>query len=168
MNSIDILIDAAARPADAVDSLRDRLAPDLLTAHPSGHPNSVAWLLWHIGREIDVQLADLTGEEEVWRSGGFRERLGLGEIGDGVGYGHSEQQAHQIVVTDGGLLVDYVRAATDALLAHLRTLSEEDLDAVIDDAWDPPVTRGVRLVSIIDDAAQHAGQAAYVLGIPRR
>ena len=29
------------------------------------------------------------------------------------------------------------------------------------------MTRGVRLVSIIDDAAQHIAQAAYVCGMPR-
>ncbi|PWH06157.1 aspartate/tyrosine/aromatic aminotransferase [Brachybacterium endophyticum] len=167
MNAIDTLIEAAGRPAEALSGLRERFTPDILTAHPGGHPNSVGWLLWHIGREIDVQLADLSGEEEVWSSSGFRDRFDLGELGDGVGVGHTEEQAHRIVVTDSALAVDYVQAATDAFLAYLRTLSDEDLDAVIDDAWDPPVTRGVRLVSIVDDAAQHAGQAAYALGIPR-
>ena len=61
----------------------------------------------------------------------------------------------------------YLQAATDALVAYLRTLSDEDLDDVIDTSWDPPVTRGVRIASMIDDAAQHIGQAAYVVGMPR-
>jgi hypothetical protein len=39
---------------------------------------------------------------------------------------------------------------------------------VVDEAWDPPVTLGVRLVSVIDDCAQHAGQAAFVRGIVLR
>ncbi|MBK0332459.1 DinB family protein [Brachybacterium sp. MASK1Z-5] len=167
MNAIDILIDAASRPADAVDALRPTLTPELLVQHPGGHPNSIAWLLWHTGREIDVQLADLSGDQEVWRSLGFRERFDLGELGDAVGYGQSSDQAHSVVVTDGALLAEYVRAATDALIAYLRTLSEDELGVVIDDAWDPPVTRGARLVSVIDDAAQHVGQAAYAAGIPR-
>lgn len=167
MNAIDILIDAASRPADAVDALRPTLNPELLVQHPGGHPNSISWLLWHTGREIDVQLAGLSGGQEVWGSGGFRERFDLGEDGDAVGFGQSAEQAHAVVVTDAALLCEYVRAATDALIAYLRTLSEDDLDAVVDEAWDPPVTRGARLVSIIDDAAQHIGQASYAAGIPR-
>ena len=35
---------------------------------------------------------------------------------------------------------------------------------MIDTKWNPPVTRGVRLVSIIDDAVTHLGQAAYARG----
>ena len=38
-------------------------------------------------------------------------------------------------------------------------------DRVVDRTWDPPVTLGVRLVSILDDDTQHAGQAAYVRGL---
>ncbi len=54
---------------------------------------------------------------------------------------------------------------------HARTaefvagLSAADLDRVVDESWDPPVTLGVRLVSVVDDDAQHAGQAAYVRGL---
>ena len=51
---------------------------------------------------------------------------------------------------------------------HLGTLTVADLDDVIDEEWDPPVTRGARLVSIVDDAIQHLAQAAYVLGMPQR
>jgi len=36
---------------------------------------------------------------------------------------------------------------------------------VVDRRWDPPVTMGVRLVSIADDCLQHVGQAAYVRGL---
>ena len=44
----------------------------------------------------------------------------------------------------------------------LEGLAPDDLDRVVDRRWDPPVTLGVRLVSIADDSLQHAGQAAYV------
>ena len=43
-----------------------------------------------------------------------------------------------------------------------------DLDRVVDDAWDPPVTLGVRLVSVINETAQHLGQASYVRGLLER
>jgi hypothetical protein len=35
---------------------------------------------------------------------------------------------------------------------------------VVDEKWDPPVTLGVRLVSMASDALQHAGQAAFIKG----
>ena len=50
-------------------------------------------------------------------------------------------------------------------VAHLAGLSEADLDRVVDERWDPPVTLGVRLVSVISDDLQHAGQAAYLRGL---
>jgi hypothetical protein len=36
---------------------------------------------------------------------------------------------------------------------------------VVDDSWDPPVTVSIRLVSILADDLQHAGQAAYARGV---
>lgn len=168
MNAIDILKDLADRPAQAAERLRDRLTPEALAAHPGGHANSPAWLLWHIGREIDVQVAQMGGGEQVWHSGGYAERTGLGDRGEAIGYGQSDEEARAVRTADAGPLLDYVRAATDALTAYLDSLADADLDEVVDEEWDPPVTRGVRLVSIIDDAAQHAGQLAYAIGAPER
>jgi hypothetical protein len=53
-------------------------------------------------------------------------------------------------------------------LDYLAGLSAEDLDRVVDERWDPPVTLGVRLVSVVNDATQHVGQAAYVRGLVTR
>jgi hypothetical protein len=38
---------------------------------------------------------------------------------------------------------------------------------VVDEAYDPPVTLGVRLVSVLSDDLQHVGQAAYARGLIR-
>ena len=157
----ELFADFAQRPIDAAKAL-PRLSPDALNSHPGSHPNSIAWLLWHIGREVDAQLSDLTGDPQVWER--FRDRFDLGAIGDTVGYGHTPGQAAEIVVNDQGLLVDYLSAALRALIDYANGLSADDFDVVIDDSWNPPVTRGVRLVSIVDDAAQHVGQAAYAAG----
>lgn len=162
MKTSDLLADAAHRPIDAAEAL-PLLTVEQLNAHPGGHPNSIAWLLWHAGRQADLQLADLTGEKQRWPE--YRDRLGLGELGDGMGYGHTPEQAGEIKVDDQEVLIAYLRDVLTALSRYAAGLSEADLDVIIDDSWDPPVTRGVRLVSIIDDAAQHAGQAAYAAGI---
>ena len=168
MDALDILRDLTSRPRTAAAALAGQLNPVSLNARPGGHDNSVAWLLWHTGREIDAQLADLTGGEQVWTAHGFDARFALGELGDTVGYGHTPAEARRIVVEDGPGLLAYIDAALAALEHYLGTLSQEDLADVVDEQWDPPVTRGARLVSILDDAAQHIAQAAYVLGMPLR
>lgn len=161
MNSIEILSDLAQRPVDAAKGL-PKLTADQLNAHPGDHPNSIAWLLWHSGREVDAQLSDLTGDEQKWES--FRTSFNLGDIGDSVGLGHTPEQAAEVRVDDQQLLIDYLEATLSALGRCVGELTEEDLGEVIDDNWTPPVTRGVRLISIIDDAIAHVGQAAYAAG----
>lgn len=161
MNSIDILTDLSQRPLHAAQALPD-LSSEQLNDHLGGHPNSVAWLLWHSGREIDVQLSDLTGQQEQWED--FLDRFALGEAGDGFGLGHTPEQASEIRVADQQLLVDYLAATLNAFTTYLGTLTEDDLDEIIDENWTPVVTRGVRMVSIIDDAIQHVAQAAFIAG----
>lgn len=165
MDARDVLREAASRPATEAKALVNTLPAGALNAHAGGHTNSIAWLLWHAGRQMDVQLAQLNGEPQVWHSQGFDARFNLGELGDTVGYGHTAEQARAVVVKDAALLGDYLGAATAALSEYIAGLSEADLDDVIDTSWTPHVTRGVRLVSMIDDAAQHVGQAAYAAGI---
>ena len=66
------------------------------------------------------------------------------------------------------LLAEYHDAVHAKTLAYLDTLSDEDLAEVVDRQWDPPVTLGVRLVSVVDDDAQHVGQAAFAKGLAER
>src|SRR5699024_10956839 len=95
-------------------------------------------------------------------------RFALGELGDTVGYGHTPAEARRLVGEDGPGLLEYTDAALAALEDHRRTLSQADLADVVDEQWDPPVTRGPPVASILDDAAQHIAQAVYVLGMPLR
>ena len=47
----------------------------------------------------------------------------------------------------------------------LATLDDGDLDRIVDESGDPPVTAGVRWVSIVEDSIAHLGQASYARGI---
>ena len=92
MNALTVLQDLAARPIDALETFSARLAPARLNAHPGGHDNSPAWLLWHTGREFDLQIAHLAGQEQVWAAQGYDARLGLGALDpNDIGYGHTPQ-----------------------------------------------------------------------------
>ena len=168
MNIHDILADMASRPVQAADAVIDGISLETLHAMPEGRGNSIAWLIWHSGRQMDVQLAGLTGTEQVWQLGRWAERLGIDASPTDFGLGHNAQEVAAIRVDDAGALRDYLAAVVEAVKQYTRQLSETDLDDVVDDSWDPPTTRGVRIVSMIDDAAVHVGQAAYVRGLIER
>lgn len=165
MDAIAVLKDLAQRPLEAARRLADGLTPEQLNAHPGSQDNSIAWLLWHTGREIDAQTAQLSGREQAWTADGYADRFSLPLDPADHGYGHTAEQARSVEVDDAGLLLDYLEAAVAAETAYLDTLSAEDLDEVIDSSFDPPVTRGARLVSLSEDALQHVGQAAYAQGV---
>lgn len=164
MNAQRTLIDLAGRPRDAAEALRIALTPGLLNDHPH-HDNSIAWLLWHAAREIDEQLAALAGTEPLWTAQGFDRRFDVGIDAHEMGYGHTPEQARAIIVEDPDLLLAHLSAVIDAQIAYIETLDADALDEIVDDQWDPPVTRASRLVSISVDAAEHVAQAAYITGM---
>ena len=69
------------------------------------------------------------------------------------------------VQASADLLAGYYHAVHKVTLEFVAGVTAEDLARIVDRNWDPPVTASARLVSIIDDCAQHLGQAAYLLGI---
>jgi hypothetical protein len=65
----------------------------------------------------------------------------------------------------GDLLAGYLAAVRERTRAWVATLEPADLDRVVDTRWDPPVTLGVRLVSVVNEVNQHVGQVAYLRGL---
>ena len=132
---------------------------------PREELNSISWLVWHAARQLDAQLAQLRGAEQVWCADGWCEEFALQRPCEDFGLGDDPRAVAGVRVNDPRALLGYFAAVTEVTAGYVGSLSEAELDEVIDDSWDPPVTRGVRIVSAIDDAAQHVGQAAYVRGL---
>ncbi|MFC5141912.1 DinB family protein [Actinomycetospora rhizophila] len=168
MDAIDVLVDAFGRAQDDARRAVDGLTADELSWRADAEANPIAWLVWHLTRVQDDHVADLAGTEQVWTADGWARRFDLPLDDASIGYGHTSEQVASVRVEDPALLTGYLDAVHERTVAYLRTLSGDDLDEVIDDRWDPPVTRGVRLVSVVDDDIQHAGQAAYLGGLVRR
>lgn len=160
----DLLRDAFTRLVEHVDEITDGLDDSVLTYRPTPDANTVAWLLWHSARVQDAQVADVAGVEQAWTAGGWVDKFDLDLPRDDTGYGHSPDDVAK-VQTSTENLVGYYRAVHELTLAYVARLDADELERVIDENWDPPVTASVRLVSVIDDCAQHLGQAAYVKGI---
>lgn len=161
----DVLLEAFDRLPDLVRGAVEGLDADQLSVRPGGAANPVAWLIWHLTRVQDNHAADAFGDDELWLADGFADRWDLSlERGD-TGYGHSPDQVDTVRVGSAGQLLEYFDAVHARVRRRIAGLTGAELERVVDEDWDPPVTLLVRLVSMIDDAVQHAGQAAYARGI---
>ncbi|MEU7712329.1 DinB family protein [Micromonospora chalcea] len=165
MDATDALIEAYGRLPDLVAGALDGLDAAQLRRAPAEGANPVGWLVWHLTRIQDDHVADVMGEPQLWAGGDWAVRCGLRPEPADTGFGHGPEQIAAVHPESGGVLLDYHRAVVDRSLGYLRGLRPADLDRVVDENWDPPVTLGVRLVSVLDDDFQHVGQAAYVRGL---
>jgi len=140
---------------------------DRLIESPSPGANPIAWLVWHLARVQDHHVAELLDETQLWVDGEWAARFGLEADPHNTGYGHNAEQVAAVWPESPEALLEYLEAVDMRTRAFLAGLQPPDLDRVVDRRWDPPVTLGVRLVSVADDCLQHAGQAAYVRGLLR-
>ena len=138
---------------------------DCLTQPPSPGANTIAWLVWHLARVQDHHVAEILGVSQLWAEGNWAAGFGLDPDPGNTGYGHSKADVTTVRPKRPELLLEYLDAVDRRTRLMLAGLAAADLDRVIDRRWDPPVTLGVRLISIADDCLQHAGQAAYVRGL---
>ena len=164
METADLLVDAFGRVRETVHHVVDGLTPDQLAFRPSADANSIAWLVWHLTRIEDDHVAHLAEADQVWTEG-WADRFALPFDVGATGWGQTSEEVAAVRVEDAMLLIGYQDAVHDACVAYARTVDGAELDRIVDTRWDPPVTAGVRLVSVIDDAAAHGGQAAYVRGL---
>lgn len=160
----ELLRDLFTRILEHVDELTDGLSEATSSYRPAPAANSIAWLVWHSARVQDAQVADIAGIEQVWTGEGWVDQFGLDLPRDNTGYGHSAEQVDK-VRADADLLAGYYRAVHAMTLDYVTTVTDAELARVVDRRWTPPVTASVRLVSIVDDCAQHLGQAAYLRDI---
>lgn len=167
MHVAELLTDAYGRIAEEVAAVLDDASSELLSYRPDPAANTVAWLVWHLTRVQDDHVSDVAGTEQVWTSRGWVERFALPFGVRATGYGQSAEEVAAVRV-EADLLRGYHEDTHAATLRYLEGPAPEDLDRVVDTSWDPPVTLGVRLVSVLADDLQHVGQAAYLRGLARR
>jgi Protein of unknown function (DUF664) len=164
MRTNDLLLYAYGQIQETLRRAVEGLTPDELTSRIGPGANSIAWLAWHLARVQDDHVADVAGREQVWTADDWVGRFGLPFPAEATGYGFDSEQVARVRVP-ADLLLDYAAAVHDRTAEFLRGLSDDDMDAVVDTRWDPPVTLGVRLVSVLSDDLQHVGQAAFLRGL---
>ena len=164
MTPAQLLSDGFDRVREGVEGVLATADGALLSVRPRPDANSLAWLIWHLTRVQDDHIAGVAGIEQVWTTQGFADRFGLPFGVADIGYGHTSEQVAE-VQAPAPLLREYFAATHEQTIRYLESVGEDDLDAVVDTHWDPPVTLGVRLVSVLNDCTQHVGQAAYLRGL---
>lgn len=167
MRSSELLLDALGRIPGQVYEVLDGLTADQISARLDPEANSIAWLLWHLSRIADDHVAEVAGVPQVWLSGDWAQRWRLPFAAEDTGYGHTSKEV-AAVTGDPELIRGYFDAVQEMTLKFVRSLSDADLDRIVDDRWDPPVTLGVRLVSVAEHSAQQVAQAAFVKGVLER
>ncbi|MFF1607990.1 DUF664 domain-containing protein [Amycolatopsis sp. NPDC058278] len=168
MNVADLLVEGFSRVQGTVHAAVGGLTAAQLGTRPDDEANSIAWLVWHLSRVQDDHVADVAGTEQVWTGQDWLARFGLPFPAGDTGYGHRPADVEAVRVDEPELLTGYYDAVHEQTVRFVTGLGEPDLDRIVDEAWDPPVSLGVRLISVLDDDIQHAGQAMYVRGLLER
>jgi hypothetical protein len=165
MDVSEILLETYGRVPPLVRDAVEGLTEAQLAQRPGPDANTVGWLPWHLTRVQDHHVAELLEQEQVWTTSDWAGRFGITADAEDHGYSHDPQQVAAVRPDSPDAVIGYHEAVWSRTRAYLGTLGPADLDRVVDERWDPPVTLGVRLVSVVDDALQHVGQAAFVRGL---
>lgn len=168
MDTYEVLTDAFERVRGLVRQVVEGLDVEALTWRPDRDANSIAWLIWHLTRIEDDHVAGLAAVAQVWEQDDWAPRFGLPAGTMEHGWGHTSDQVASVRPADAAVLTAYHDEVADRTVRYLETVDADELDRIVDRSWDPPVTAGVRLVSVIGDIHQHVGQAAYVRGLYER
>jgi uncharacterized damage-inducible protein DinB len=163
--TIALLIDAFGRIRDAVHHAAKGLSPEQLSVCVDDGANSIGWLLWHLSRIQDDHVSKVAGTEQAWTADGWAERFGLPFEVTATGYGHTSSDIVQVTGISRDRFIGYHDDVHDRTVRYLSTLTDTDLDRIVDPHWTPSVTLAVRLISVISDDLQHTGQAAFVRGV---
>lgn len=162
----DLLLDGYGRVPEVLERVLKGITQDDLDWQPRPDCNSIGWLTWHLTRQQDAQIAALMGEEQLWVKDGWHTRFNRPPDAGDIGFGHSPEHLAAFKSPDIETLLSYQRATLERSKQYFLTLSKTDLDKELDEPWFQPLpTVGVRLISIMDDAIIHAGQAAYLRGL---
>ena len=166
MKWYDLLTDGYTRISEIMARYLNGLSVDDLKWQPHPDANSIGWLTWHLTRVQDDHIASLMGEEQLWIKDGWHIKFNrLADPAD-RGFGHTPEQVAAFESPAAETLLAYHKAVLERSKSFFLTLSETDLDRELDEPqYQPLPTIGVRLISVMSDNLQHAGQAAFVRGL---
>ena len=161
----ELIVDGYDRLPELVEEVLAGVRTADLDWQPRPGTNPLGWTVWHLTRVQDGQIADLMGEADLWTRDGWHAKFDRPPDHDDSGYGHTPEQVRAFRSPSAKVQLDYLRAVTEQTKQYLASLSSADLDRELDESSQDPPTVGVRIVSIVADCHQHAGEASYIRGL---
>lgn len=129
METTDFLRDSFKRLHASLENVTGELTSEQLNFTPDAEHHSIAWVLWHAFRTEDLVVSRvLRGTEDRWSQGGWAQRFGLPQAGQGTG--HSPEEAQAIHIDDLAPFMEYARGVAADVDAYLAGLSPADLEAL--------------------------------------
>jgi hypothetical protein len=163
-----LIVDGYDRLPDLVTEVLAGVRPADLDWQPYPEGNSLGWTAWHLTRVQDSQLAELMGREPLWTQDGWSARFRRPADPDDTGYGHTPAEVRAFRSPSARVQLDYLRATVERTKTWLASLPPAELDRELDEPWQRPLpTVAVRIVSVLADCHQHAGEASYIRGLLR-
>ncbi len=160
-----LINDGFSRVLEVIEPALAGLNRNDLNRQPKPDCNSIGWIVWHLSRGLDAQIADLTGEEQLWIKDGWYSKFNRTKDPGDTGFGDTPEDVAAFKSPAVSVLLDYYRDCLVPTNRFIAGLSLTDLDRVIDESYKPPVTIGVRLISILADCLEHSGEVAYLRGL---
>lgn len=162
----DMIVDGFGRVLEVLEPALQGLTQADLDRQPNKDCNSMGWIVWHLTRGQDSQIADLAGAKQLWIRSKWHARFGRAADPEDTGFGDSSEEVAAFKSPSTEVLLDYYRAVLEDTRRYLLALSPTDLGRQLNEPWyQPPPTVGVRIVSIMADCLEHAGEAAYLRGL---
>jgi len=162
----DLINDGFGRVLEVLEPALKRLTKEDLDRMPKPDCNSIGWIVWHLTRGQDAQIADLGKKGQVWVEDEWYTKFKRDVNPRDTGYGHSPEDVAAFKSPSPKILLDYYRATLERTNQYLSSLTLEELDRKLDESWySPPPTLGVRIISIMADCLQHSGEVAYLRGL---
>lgn len=134
-----------------------------LDQQPKPDCNSIGWLAWHMTRVQDRATAHLAMEEQLWVKEGWHNKFNRPPDPQDFGLGHGLKDLAAFRSPNVQTILGYHSAVLQRSKRYIGNLSETDLDRSLDHPRFPTV--GARLMAVISDNLQHAGQVAYLHGL---
>jgi hypothetical protein len=162
----DMMVDGYGRIIEILERALDGLTEEDLNWQPKPDCNGMGWLAWHLTRVQDDHFASLMGEEQLWIKDGWHARFNRPADAKDIGFGHTPEQVAAYKSPGAETQLAYSQAVIERSQAYFPTLAKTDLDKELNEPWFQPLpTVGVRIISVLGDSLEHAGQIAYVRGL---
>ena len=166
MDTKDFALEALNRIHGVLQRVLSDLGSEDLHRLPHPESNSIAWLVWHLTRVQDVSVSGLAELEQAWVSEGWHATFGMEADPEQDGFGHTPEDVASFRAPSAQALLDYHESVLARSTTFVSGLAPEDFDRELNQPqFQPLPTVGVRLVSVLSDNLQHAGQAGYLRGL---